>query len=180
MGCDMSLWDKLKSGFNHPTPTENAPSANVHIYQPTSEKKIEYDPELIEKLHAEHQELVVLAAHIEYAVKHDDLKSAAAYLETFKKQLVSHLYTENIKLYLYLQHFLHDNSDDYRQMRRLRKEMDAIGNTVTQCITKYQHIDQHPELKEAFLKDLAEVIPILKSRIRVEESQLYAMYTASH
>jgi len=172
----MGLWDKLKTGLHHSTPGEEAPAAEPLLRPAHGETGIEYDSALLPKLHKEHAALLSLATDVENAARQDDLASAAAHLQQFSSLLTSHLYNENLKLYLYLQSHLPADSSEYREMRRLRKEMDGIGITVSQCIGKYQHIDQQPELKEKFLQELGVIVPILKKRIATEEGVLYAMY----
>ncbi len=176
----MRLWDKLKGSHAQPEPQTQAETVKIQNPPPQSSTKIDYDPGLLPKLHEEHVALLALAAQIDHAVRHDDLKNAAAHLAQFGTLLTSHLYTENIKLYLYLQYTLAADSDEYREMRHLRKEMDGIGNVVARCIEKYRQIDQHPELKNDFLNDLAAVLPVLKKRIATEEGTLYTMYRHSH
>lgn len=176
----MGLWDKLKGNHQQPKAQAKAETVKVQNPPPQTATKIEYDPGLLPKLHEEHVALLALAAQTEHAVRHDDLQNAAAYLAQFGTLLTSHLYTENIKLYLYLQYTLTPDSDEYREMRHLRKEMDGIGNVVTRCIENYRQIDRHPERKNDFLNDLAAVLPVLKKRIATEEGTLYTMYRQSH
>jgi len=157
-----------------PPPPDHAASAPVAQAPGT---QIAYSPELIGQLKGDHQRLLELFGHISAAFAGSDLAAAARLLGEFRRGILSHLLTENVRFYIYLEHTLkHDSPNEFDLMRHFRHEMDSIGKAVLAFLDKYQSLDKQPDLAAAFGKDLENVGAILGERIRREEETLYPLY----
>lgn len=149
-----------------PMPAESsAPGTNIH-----------YHPELIGKLTSDHQALLKLFGQTSEAAGRGEVAAAALHLEEFRIALQSHLLTENIRLYVYLEHALAGDAQSHALIHDFRHEMDGIGKVVVGFLSKYRDLAAHPELAGEFSKELAAVGKVLVQRIRREEETLYPLY----
>lgn len=148
-----------------PAPASAAPGTSIH-----------YHPDLIGRLTADHQVLLKLFSEAGVAAVRGDVIAAAARLEEFRVALQSHLLTENIRLYVYLQHSLADDAASHALIHEFRHEMDGIGRAVVAFLGKYRDLAAHPERAGEFSAELAAVGKVLVERIRREENTLYPLY----
>ncbi|MDR0776314.1 MAG: hemerythrin domain-containing protein [Azonexus sp.] len=138
---------------------------------------IRFHPELIDKLTGDHHLLLSLFGETSHAAAQGDVAAAAERLEAFRTALQGHLLTENIRLYVYLEHLFADDPSTYSLIHEFRHEMDGIGKAVISFLLKYEELATHPELAAAFAHDLAGIGKVLVSRIEREEGTLYPLYT---
>jgi len=138
--------------------------------------QISYNIDLIPQLRAEHQQLLKLFAMINKAFAGNDLVLTAKYLEDFRRGIQSHLLTENIRFYIYLEHSLGQDTESLGLMRDFRQEMDTIGKAVLTFLGKYKDIATRPDFSIPFAKDLEDVGKVLVDRIKREEETLYPLY----
>jgi len=150
-----------------PEGAPTAPGTSIHFH-----------PDLIGKLSADHQVLLKLFGETSAAAARGDVSAAAARLEEFRVVLQGHLLTENIRLYVYLEHALADDAQSHALIQEFRHEMDAIGKAVVGFLGKYRDLAAHPELAAAFGEELAGIGKVLVERIRREEGTLYPLYVA--
>ncbi|MGQ0709218.1 MAG: hemerythrin domain-containing protein [Rhodoferax sp.] len=139
---------------------------------------IHYHPDLIGKLTQEHQNLLRLFEHVQHAAQEGDVVLAARHLEAFRVQLQGHLLTENVRLYVYLEHALAADASSHQLMRAFRHEMDDIGKAVVDFLGHYRELAQRPDLTPKFIQSLEGIGAVLVERIRREEGILYPLYTA--
>lgn len=139
---------------------------------------IHYHPELIGKLTQEHQCLLRLFEHVQRAAREGDVVLAARHLEAFRVQLQGHLLTENVRLYVYLEHALAGDASSHQLMRAFRHEMDDIGKAVVDFLTSYRELARRPDLTPQFLQALEGIGKVLVERIQREEETLYPLYAA--
>ncbi len=138
---------------------------------------IRFHPELIAKLTDDHRVLLGLFGETSEAAARGDVRAAAEKLEAFRTALQGHLLTENIRLYVYLEHLFADDPSSHSLIHAFRHEMDGIGKAVISFFIKYEGLAAHPELAAAFAQDLAGIGKVLASRIEREEGTLYPLYT---
>lgn len=153
----------------HPERTESdhvAPGTTIH-----------YHADLIAKFTGDHYQLLQLFGEIQASAVAGDLVRAAAHLEAFRVALQGHLLTENIRLYVYLEHALAEDVQSHALMREFRHEMDGIGRVVVAFLGKYRELAQQPELAAEFTAELEGIGKVLVERIRREEETLYPLYT---
>ena len=91
-----------------------------------------------------------------------------------------HLLTENVRLYIYLDHMLRGDEANEELIRGFRKEMDDIAKTAMNFLKKYEAIGVDKDLAEVFSKDFATIGEVLTKRIKREESILYPLYMESY
>jgi len=139
--------------------------------------RISYSPDLIPQLKDDHRRLLELFGTISEAFSRNDLPATSRLLEEFRGGILSHLLTENVRFYIYLEHALrHEDQESFNLMHHFRHEMDTIGKSVLAFFAKYQNIDKQPGLALSFGKDLENVGAILVERIKREEETLYPLY----
>jgi hypothetical protein len=165
----------LLFGDPEPAPTMALPVMSDQTVAPGT--RIRFHPQLITKLTADHRLLLSLFGETSKAAARGDVETAAKWLETFRVELQGHLLTENVRLYVYLQHMFADDPTSYALIHEFRHEMDGIGKAVMGFLTKYKELARYPELLDAFAQDLAAVGKVLVSRIEREEATLYPLYS---
>ncbi len=179
----MFLFDLLFGKREQATTTATAVAAPAPESQPPAEHaapgtNIRYHPELIGKLTDDHQLLLKLFGETSKAAAEGDVVAAAARLEEFRVALQSHLLTENIRLYVYLEHALAEDKQSHALIHDFRHEMDSIGRAVVNFLGKYRDLAAHPERAGEFSAELAGVGKVLVERIQREEATLYPLYAA--
>lgn len=112
------------------------------------------------------------------AAAQGNLAEAASLLEKFRVRLQGHLLTENVRLYIYLEHQLAGDPSSFALIHEFRQEMDGIGKALAAFLRKYQNLAAEPGLAPAFVDELAGVGKVLVERIQREEATLYPLYTA--
>ena len=137
---------------------------------------IHHHPDLIVKFTQDHQELLHLYTLVHAAATAGNVGLASERLEDFRSALQSHLLTENIRLYVYLEHALQSDPPSHALMHQFRHEMDEIGKAVVAFLTKYQDLAEHPEWAQNFLTELDGIGKVLGKRIQSEEKTLYPLY----
>ncbi|MBW7903236.1 MAG: hemerythrin domain-containing protein [Rhodocyclaceae bacterium] len=137
---------------------------------------IHYHAGLIDKLTGDHRTLLRLFGDTQAAALAGDVALAAARLEEFRAALQDHLLTENIRLYVYLEHTLAADAQSHALIHGFRHEMDGIGRAVVGFLDKYRDLAAHPERAAEFAEDLAGIGKVLVERIRREEETLYPLY----
>lgn len=138
---------------------------------------ISYSPDLIEKLHAEHAALLTLFVSIQACVGAQDWSVAGHKLSEFRRALQAHLLTENVRLYVYLEHMLAGDKLSHDLMHDFRRDMAEIGKDVMMFLDKYRDLAVRPDLAASFPAELIAIGAILTERIQREEDTLYPLYT---
>lgn len=152
-----------------------AAAPQSHVAPGTS---IHYHPELIAKLTGDHQALLKLFGETRTAAESGNVAQAAARLEELRVALQAHLLTENIRLYVYLEHALAADAQSHTLVHEFRHEMDEIGKAVVGFLGKYRDLAARPDLAADFSAELDGVGKVLVERIQREESTLYPLYAA--
>lgn len=173
----MFLFDLLFGKKASAPPTDvpvPAPAAPANTAPGT---RIHYHGDLIDKLTGDHRHLLTLFGETQAAAGQGDVAVAAARLEAFRSALQAHLLTENVRLYVYLEHLLAGDPSSRDLIHEFRHEMDSIGKALVAFLGKYRELATRPDLAAAFADELAAVGGILVQRIEREEGTLYPLYT---
>lgn len=157
-------------------PTESQP-AQV-ITAPGTE--IRFSPTLIDELKHDHQQLLGIYTTIKAHFDQGDYVAVSQQLNDFRYGLHSHLLTENVRLYIYLERMLGHDEMNSDLIRGFRREMDGIGKTALNFLKKYEAIGVDKELAVPFAKDFAAIGAVLTERIKKEENVLYPLYMSSY
>lgn len=156
-------------------PKQAAAAPSVTVAPGTA---IHFHPELVGKLQQDHQALLRLYTQTQTAARRGDVVQAARHLEEFRILLQSHLLTENVRLYVYLEHALAKDGSSRQLIRSFRHEMDDIGKAVVAFLNDYRDLARHPEFAQQFSEALEGIGKVLAERIRREEETLYPLYSA--
>lgn len=138
--------------------------------------EIRYHPELIDQLKSDHQALLGLYGEIHAAFDASDYAKVSQKLDAFSSGLRDHLLTENVRLYIYLDHSLANDETNSELIRGFRHEMNGIAKVAMNFLKKYEAIGVDKELAGTFAKDFATIGQVLGQRIQKEEQVLYPLY----
>lgn len=141
---------------------------------------IGYHPELVSQLEGDHQNLLRIMGTVAEALAVQDLKAVVQRLDAFRSAIQDHLLTENVRLYVYLEHALVQDPVSHALIHEFRREMDGIGKAVLNFLAKYRELETQPELLRTFGDDLNAVGKVLVERIRREEAMLYPLYMPAY
>ncbi|WP_127477826.1 hemerythrin domain-containing protein [Sulfurivermis fontis] len=155
---------------------QDAPAAATPQYNTAPGTEIRYHPELIDQLKSDHQALLGLYGEIKAAFDEGDYAAVSQKLDAFRSGLQSHLLTENVRLYIYLDRCLANDETNSELIRGFRREMDGIAKVAMNFLKKYEAIGVDKELAGAFAKDFATIGQVLGQRIQKEEQVLYPLY----
>jgi len=142
--------------------------------------QIRHDPGLVEQLKNDHQNLLTLYGEVIKAFEAADYKGVTDKLREFRTDLQGHLLTENLRLYVYLEHLFAHDETNYELIHGFRREMDGIARTALTFLKKYEAIGVDADLEKAFKEDFAIIGKVLGERIHKEEATLYPLYAADH
>jgi hypothetical protein len=141
---------------------------------------IGYHPELVTQLVGDHQNLLRIMGQVHEALAAKNLSAVVQHLDAFRSAIQDHLLTENVRLYVYLEHALVQDPVSHALIHEFRREMDGIGKTVLSFLAKYRELETQTELLRTFGEDLAAVGKVLVERIHREESMLYPLYLPAY
>ncbi len=151
----------------NPQPTAYRSAPGTHI---------SYSPELIGDLKSDHQALLALYMEIKSHLDARRYPKIVEKLAEFRAALTSHLLTENVRLYVYLDRQFSRDETNSELIRSFRKEMDNIGRIALNFLRKYEELGVDAELAKHFEKDFATIGEVLTNRIKREEETLYPLY----
>ncbi|MCW8918543.1 MAG: hemerythrin domain-containing protein [Gammaproteobacteria bacterium] len=166
---------KKKADRHAATPTKT--EENAHTAPGT---QIHYSPDLIASLQSDHQNLLALYGEINNAFTEKRYADVSSMLTTFRGNLNAHLLTENVRLYIYLDHSLANDASSHDLIHGFRKEMDDIAKVALGFLRKYEAIGVDDDLAAHFATDFATIGKVLVERIQKEEKTLYPLYMPSY
>lgn len=178
-GNFMFLFDLLFGKKTSASPAPAQPAQGDPHTHTAPGTRIQYHADLIDKLTRDHHHLLTLFGKTQAAARSGDVIAAAAWLESFRISLQDHLLTENVRLYVYLEHLLADDPRSHALIQDFRHEMDGVGKTLVAFLGRYQDLATRPDLAKAFAEELTAIGGVLVQRIEREESTLYPLYTAA-
>lgn len=136
---------------------------------------VPYNNDLIKTLLKDHENLINEFGKIAKAAQNKKYKTLKQYLKAFKVNLEIHNYSEKIQLYLYLKNYYKDSEhEDF--IEDMSTSAEEIYNDVYAFLKKYENIEFNDQYLGLFKSELEAIGRILKSRIEVEESELYPLY----
>lgn len=152
-------------------PTLNAESRTI--------SHVSYEPQLVDSLKKDHQELVELFNEISYMGDSGNYEAIPAKLREFKVSLQSHVMVENIKFYVYVEQMYKNDPLHNDFIKDVRREMNGIARAVVNFTKKYDQPFFTQEMRDNFTRELGEIGNVLVRRVELEESKLYSLYTRS-
>lgn len=161
------------------TSTASTPAAS-NQYNTAPGTEIRYAPDLIGSLKGDHQQLLALYGKVQEAFEARNYPAVSEHLEAFKSDLQSHLLTENVRLYIYLDRCLAHDTTNSELIRGFRREMDDIAKVAMKFLNKYSAIGVDADLANHFAEDFTTIGKVLGERITKEESILYPLYMPSY
>jgi hypothetical protein len=135
-----------------------------------------YDSSLIPSLKHDHHNLVEMFEQIGRLAEMGRFRELPATLVAFKTALESHVISENVRFYNYVENSLAGDDENIQLIRSFRKEMNGIARGVVDFVKKYHRYDFDESTRQAFLREYAAVGGLLAQRIQREESNLYPLY----
>ena len=141
-----------------------------------TEEGIPYDAGLVAKLKGDHQELLAMFGKISQVAAARQFDEVPKLLKHFKLALQTHLVTENVRFYVYVEQRQAYDSGASSLITDLRKEMNGIAHAAAHFIGHYETAVFTEEVASQFKKDLADIGEVLVQRINTEETSLYTLY----
>jgi len=153
-------------------------SGNDHpAVEPTGKAGgITYDPQLVDRLKQEHQELMRILTEIKKATAQCHFSQLPGLLADFKHVFLNHVGTENVKIYVYMQQHWETDADTLSFVSGVRKEMNEIARVVMKFIDAHLATAPSPVSVMMFNAELEKVGAALQKRMEVEETRVYALY----
>lgn len=143
-----------------------------------SASAISYDPHLIQRLTADHREIVCLYGEIVAANNRGEYSALPPMIRTFKLDLQRHLMVENVRLYAYLTQGVAVDSGHATFIGSAKREMDGIARSVVRFVNGYDTTDAIAANAGAFKTELEAMGEVLSKRIALEETSLYVLYVS--
>jgi hypothetical protein len=171
------MFDFLRNLFHGSTEAGGPATPEPVAAAPTTAAgtQIHYDPTLIDRLMADHKHVVGLFGKITAAAKAKDANSLAPLLGEFGAAVRSHLLTENVRFYIYVQH--NCDAEQAGVVHGFQHEMREIGRVLTDFLFRYSKQEQWFEADwSQFIRELGQIGQVLTRRIATEENTLYPLY----
>lgn len=137
---------------------------------------VQYHADLMPEYLATHQELVKLFTNIGDKAKAGDFQAVSAALVAFKTALESHLLSENVRFYSYLEQQFKSNPENHQLVKSFRVEMRGIARQVVEFIRKWREAGINANTLDDFMEEYQQVGSVLSTRIASEEHDLYPLY----
>jgi hemerythrin-like domain-containing protein len=182
----MKFLEWLKALFSFGKSTADAQSSalpqqaerNIERLTGETDTGISYRPNLVNDLKGDHQHLLGLYSSVLESINKLEYGKIAGQLEVFKTDFNAHLGTENIKFYGYLEQQIKENesSENYKQIRNFRREMNSIANAVNKFLSNWISTGVDSASVNEFTAELKDIGAALVKRIESEENSLYPIY----
>jgi regulator of sigma D len=137
---------------------------------------IAYDPELVNALKADHQELVRIYTAIKSAAAEGHYGGIPDLLANFKLTFQTHIAVENVRFYVYVQQHAALDADTSNFIADVRKEMNSIARAVMRFVDTHMTLPPTPATAAGFDAELDQIGSVLVQRVQLEESRLYSLY----
>lgn len=137
---------------------------------------VTYDAGLVNRLQADHQELVRILAAIKTATGEGRFHHVPDLLSAFKVSFQTHLMLENVKFYGYVQQHCAKDADTSTFLSEMRREMEGIARAVVRFVNTHTAARPTPESADAFNAELEHIGEVLLRRVEMEEDRLYSLY----
>lgn len=170
-------WFKRKNIKRDNSATSADKGASVYKTAPGT--SIHYDPALLNQLTDDHKALLALYMEIKAQFEASNYKTVSEKLVDFRSALQGHLLTENVRLYIYLNHIFESDDTNAELIHGFRKDMDRIAKVAMGFLKKYEEIGVDQDLAAHFATDFATIGEVLTKRIEKEETILYPLYSAT-
>jgi len=159
---------------------ENKPEAAAPASKPV-DSGIAFYPDLIEHLVADHRRLLALYGKIKESYAQRNFAVLSKCLHDFGNLIRSHLLTENMRLYIYLQQKVASDEVNTQLVRSFRKEMDGIAKVALDFLAHYEDLESR-SVQElgAFGPELEKLGGVLAERMKREEETLYPLYARAY
>lgn len=172
------MFNLFKKKNKEPQQQRTEDKQTLHKAAPGTE--IRYNPNLIEKLEGDHQELLGLYGEIKAAFDSNNYSLVTEKLKALKRGFMDHILVENVSLYVYMKSSFQGDEANIELVQGFRSEMDEIGKVVRAFLLKYETIGVDEDLAHSFGEDLAGIGEALVARIEREEGTLYPLYQATY
>ncbi len=137
---------------------------------------IAYDPELVNSLKSDHQELVRIYTTIKSAAAESRYDEIRNLLSNFKLTFQTHIAVENVRFYVYVQQHAALDADTSNFIADVRKEMNGIARAVMKFVDTYMTLPPTSSTVSGFNSELDQIGTVLVQRVQLEESRLYSLY----
>lgn len=139
-------------------------------------KGVQYHPGLIDTYITEHRKLETLFTDVGKSAKSGDYAGALKALTEFKTTLESHLLSENVRFYAYVEQQMKGDRENAMLIKSFRTEMNDIARQVVRFVRKWRESGVDQATVTDFLNEYRSVGQVLQRRMEAEERDLYTLY----
>lgn len=162
---------KLKSWFTAmKQPSISAP------YSETRSASNEPQPELVQQLLQEHNEIISLFTHAIKLAESHKFEKAIHELGQFQSTLTEHLIKTNSELYLVLNAEYRHDPFEFQLISRLRQNMTSSTKTLLDFIQTWRLHGINQSNLDRFLDQSQSLLNELINRLKEEEHELFPLY----
>lgn len=165
-----------RPSHNRITPSNgNAEASDREIVM--DKQGVAYDNELIDGLRQEHETLIEQFGFIlKSGYEPGDLELLCENLGEFKRLFQSHLATENVKLFGYLEQKMKQHTPEVDLMLSFRREINECSKMVISFCKKYARPIDALVLHDTFKDDYRDAGQALIHRVQFIEKEMYSLY----
>jgi regulator of sigma D len=138
---------------------------------------IAYDPQLVDRLKEDHQEMIAIYTRLLKAAQAEKPASIPEDLVLFRRVFQGHILMESVRFYVYLDRLLANDESVRDEARAVRKDMNGIARAVAEFIHNWITVPIDAATLPLFTEQLQGIGAALVARVELEESRLYTLYT---
>ncbi|KOR32646.1 hypothetical protein TI05_06030 [Achromatium sp. WMS3] len=144
-----------------------------------SNTNIQFDPQLIATLKAEHQEILSACERLEIVCDKDCVPQTAEQLQALEEQMRQHRIQEDVKLIIFIEKRYSDNNEMAALLSMFRKERDRFKRQLSEFFAKYALLRECPALITDLRNDLSYAIKLVVGMLEAEEQNFFPLYSTN-
>lgn len=139
--------------------------------------QIRFDPQLVDTLVAEHQDLLAICERLEIACEKERTNQVADRLQALEERIRRHRMQEDIKLMIFVEKRYSDNDQMAMLLSMFRKERDGLKRQLGEFFAKYALLRECPSLVTELREDVGKAIKMIVAMIECEEQNFFPLYS---
>lgn len=139
--------------------------------------QIRFDPQLVDTLMAEHQDLLAACERLEISCEKERVAQIADQLQSLEERIRRHRMQEDIKLMIFVEKRYSDNDQMAMLLSMFRKERDGLKRQIGEFFAKYALLRECPSLIAELREDIGKSIKLVVAMIECEEQNFFPLYS---
>jgi hypothetical protein len=139
--------------------------------------QIWFDPGLVGKLRAEHQEILAACERLEITCTTGRVAQIADQLQSLEEQLRQHRMQEDVKLMIFIEKRYNDRDEMAMLLAMFRRERDGLKRELSEFFAKFALLRECPGLVAELRQDVGRAIRLIVGMIDAEEVNFFPLYS---